>query len=68
VGRYVLQQRLEFAQQALSAREQDMISVADIGQRFGFSSPSHFSRTFRERFGMTPLQWRKESQRQSLRH
>ena len=68
VGRYVLQQRLEFAQQALSAREQDMISVAEIGQRFGFSSPSHFSRTFRERFGMTPLQWRKESQRQSLRH
>ena len=66
VGRYVLQQRLGFAKAALSSREQDVVSVGEIGKRFGFSSPSHFSRTFRQRFGLTPLQWRKDSQRQDL--
>lgn len=66
VGRYVLQQRLNCAKDALSERVQDGLSIGDIGKRFGFASPSHFSRTFRERFGMTPLQWRKETQRQSF--
>ncbi|WP_156802525.1 helix-turn-helix domain-containing protein [Corynebacterium lubricantis] len=66
VGRYVLNQRLGFAKSALSAPEQDLISVGEIGQRFGFASQSHFGRTFRERFEMTPLQWRKEAQRQRL--
>ena len=66
VGRYVLQQRLGFAKAALSSREQDVVSVGEIGKRFGFASPSHFSRTFRERYGLTPLQCRKDSQRQAL--
>nr|WP_231911080.1 helix-turn-helix domain-containing protein [Corynebacterium suranareeae] len=66
IGRYVLNTRLDFARDALSSRERDRVSVSEIGKRFGFASPSHFSRTFRERFNVTPLQWRKESQRQSL--
>ncbi|ANE04859.1 AraC family transcriptional regulator [Corynebacterium crudilactis] len=67
IGRYVLNTRLNFAKKALSIPERDNVPVSEIGKRFGFASPSHFSRTFRERFGMTPLQWRKESQRQFLR-
>lgn len=66
VGRYVLQQRLGFAKTALCSREQDVVSVGEIGKRFGFASPSHFSRTFREQYGLTPLQCRKDSQRQAL--
>ncbi|MGP6174244.1 helix-turn-helix domain-containing protein [Corynebacterium sp. A21] len=66
VGRYILGKRLELAHRALSSVEQDGLSVAEIGHRFGFVSPSHFSRTFRERYSLTPLQWRKESQRQHL--
>ncbi|MHA2787632.1 helix-turn-helix domain-containing protein [Corynebacterium sp. S7] len=66
VGRYVLNRRLGFAKNALSTPEQDLLSVGDIGKRFGFASPSHFSRTFRERHGVTPLQWRKEAQKQRL--
>lgn len=66
IGRYVLNTRLDFARDALSSRERDKVSVSEIGKRFGFASPSHFSRTFRERFNVTPLQWRKESQRRSL--
>ncbi|STC69674.1 helix-turn-helix domain-containing protein [Corynebacterium pilosum] len=66
VSRYVLHTRLDFAKQALSSPEYGAHQVGDIGKRFGFSSPSHFSRTFRERFDMTPLQWRKESERRQL--
>lgn len=67
VGRYILAKRLELARQVLSDPEQAGLSVAEVGRRFGFSSQSHFGRTFRERFDCTPLQWRKESQRGSLR-
>ena len=66
IGRHILNTRLDFAKEALSSPERDKVSVSEIGKRFGFASPSHFSRTFRERFEMTPLQWRKEAQRQSL--
>ncbi|MFF2502388.1 helix-turn-helix domain-containing protein [Streptomyces sp. NPDC058067] len=27
--------------------------------RWGFISPSHFSRAFREMYGMSPTQWRR---------
>lgn len=66
VGRYLLQKRLELAHQALISPEQAGLSVGEIGKRFGFASPSHFGRTFRENYGMTPLQCRKEAQRSQL--
>lgn len=67
IGRYVLTKRLEIAHEALANPTQDRVAIGEIAQRFGFSSPSHFSRSFREYFGLTPLQWRKESQHQRLR-
>ncbi|XES00905.1 AraC family transcriptional regulator [Streptomyces sp. S1D4-11] len=33
------------------------LSVAAVAQRWGFSSPSHFSRTFRDAYGMSPSAW-----------
>ena len=66
ISRYVLTTRLELTHRALAAPEQDTLAVGEIARRFGFASPSHFSRTFRAHFGMTPLQWRKEAQRQRL--
>lgn len=66
VGRYLLHKRLELARRALTSPEQAGLSVGEIGGRFGFASPSHFGRTFRERYGMTPLQCRKEAQREQL--
>lgn len=66
VGQFILRYRLGLAKGMLSDRGQDVVSIGDVGKGLGFASPSHFSRTFRERFGMTPLQWRKESQKQSL--
>lgn len=66
VGRYMLNTRLELAETALSSTDQNNVSVSEIGRRFGFASPSHFGRTFRERYGQTPLQRRKEAQRHRL--
>ena len=34
-------------------------SISEIAYDVGFSSPSYFSRCFREHFGMTPNDWRK---------
>ena len=35
------------------------LSVADISEKSGFQSPSHFIRLFKENAGCTPVQWRK---------
>jgi len=35
------------------------MSVAHVGYSVGFSDPSYFHRAFKDRFGMTPTQWRK---------
>ncbi|QCU79690.1 helix-turn-helix domain-containing protein (plasmid) [Citricoccus sp. SGAir0253] len=66
VGRYILGRRLDRARDALSAPECGRLSVAEIAAQFGFASQSHFGRVFRQRFGLTPLQWRKEARRGHL--
>jgi AraC-like DNA-binding protein len=66
VGRYTLARRLDRARDALSAPQQGQLSVAEIAAQFGFASQSHFARVFRQRFGITPLQWRKDARRAHL--
>ena len=36
-------------------------SIAELAYQAGFSHPSHFSRLFKRRFGMTPRDWRARS-------
>lgn len=48
--------RLERARKYLLATD---LTVADISERVGFRDVSHFSRTFRSRFGVSPGQYRK---------
>lgn len=47
--------RLERAAQLLAGRAG---SVAEVAYASGFNSLSHFSKAFRETYGMTPSQWR----------
>jgi AraC-like DNA-binding protein len=42
-------------------------AVSEIGYDVGFSSPAHFTARFRERFGMTPRQYRKSAARRGSR-
>lgn len=54
IGLYIKQRRLEKARAALLAREGRSPSVAEIGRAHGFTSESHFSRSFQDRFGDRP--------------
>jgi len=58
VGRYLLRRRLEECARALVSDVQARRTVAAIAFDHGFTSPTHFGRVFRERFGMTPSEYR----------
>ncbi|GAB2922648.1 hypothetical protein GCM10027093_72170 [Paraburkholderia jirisanensis] len=53
VMRYVWESRLELAAEMLR-RSQGHAQISDIAYRCGFSTPTHFSRVFRARYGMSP--------------
>lgn len=53
--------RVEHAGQQLSIRTNDHLSITSIAYACGFSSTSHFCRKFKERWGMTPSQFRKQN-------
>ncbi len=50
---YVMQRRLELAHQALRSAA---VNITEIAAKYGFSSSSHFSRRFKQRFGYPPSQ------------
>ena len=56
--RYVWNLRLERCAEDLANPRCAMLRVSDIALRWGFNDMSHFSRAFRERFAMSPRDWR----------
>ena len=56
-GQAIWDHRLESASRLLL---ETGLHVEEIGQRTGVSNPSHFCKRFRRRFGLTPLQYRKQ--------
>jgi len=54
----IQQYRLEASSRALGDDAQSHKSVTDIAWESGFADPTHFSRLFRQRFGMTPTEYR----------
>ncbi|MFJ9964852.1 AraC-like ligand-binding domain-containing protein [Streptomyces avermitilis] len=57
VSRWIRQQRLERCRRELSRPAAVPPTVASVAQRWGFVSPSHFSRVFRAAYGMSPREW-----------
>jgi len=51
---YIAGRRLDRAFTALSRPEAERSSIAQVAYRTGFSSETHFSRSFRSRFAMSP--------------
>lgn len=49
--------RIEYAKRLLT--EHPDLTIADVSERSGFQSPSHFTRLFRERTSCPPTKWRK---------
>ena len=56
-GRHLRDLRLQHARRLL---ETTLASVRDVMTAAGFRDPSHFSRDFAARFGVSPRQWRKQ--------
>lgn len=54
VARYVMERRLRRSLQMLSVPTHHDMNIGAIGFACGFSSESHFSRSFRNRFGISP--------------
>lgn len=50
------QRRLVYARMLLGATSK---TCTEIAHELGFSDSAHFSRTFREHFGISPMEWRK---------
>lgn len=53
---YVLQVRLNYARRIISTEN---ISLTDVAGKCGFQNLSHFSKAFKQQFGVSPLQFRK---------
>ena len=60
-SQYVRRRRVQHAAQDLLDLQQSKLLVADIGFRWGFSDPAHFSRAFREQYGVTPGTFREQN-------
>ena len=54
-GEYLMEYRLNMARKLLNDSE---MSITDISYHCGFSSNAYFGKAFREKYGMTPLQYR----------
>ncbi|MEV6026356.1 helix-turn-helix domain-containing protein [Streptomyces sp. NPDC052036] len=58
VNAWVRTRRLAAAREELARPGAAHSSIATVAARWGFTSASHFSRAFRDTFGMSPAQWR----------
>lgn len=58
LSKFIRRQRLRAARAALSGSSSAEVPIGLLAQRYGFVSASHFSRRFREEFGMSPREWR----------
>ncbi len=57
-------QRVRIEKAAWILRDNPRTTVADVCYTYGFSSPSVFSRCFRERFGISATEWRELSEKE----
>ncbi|WP_264924502.1 helix-turn-helix domain-containing protein [Streptomyces sp. A012304] len=55
VGAWIRQRRLDACRAELRRQRR---TVAAVAHSWGFTSPSHFSRVFRQAYGLSPKEWR----------
>jgi acetamidase/formamidase/AraC-like DNA-binding protein len=56
--RYIRERRLERCRIELAKPDDDASSVSSIAFRWGFTDAAHFSRVFRDKYGMSPRDYR----------
>lgn len=60
------EKRLVLASQYLLEHRFRNTAVSDIAVKCGFKSLAHFSRSFKEKFGCSPVEWKKKSPHTSI--
>jgi len=55
---YILERRLARAAERLSAAPGE--SITDVAFEIGFNDSAYFARAFRQRFGVSPREWRRK--------
>lgn len=58
LGQWILERRLDAARQELTSPRGRNRTVAAVARRWGFADSTHFSRRFRQAYGMSPREWR----------
>ncbi|MFF9090929.1 helix-turn-helix domain-containing protein [Streptomyces sp. NPDC014991] len=58
ISRLIQRRRLEKCAHELARRSRTSPTVSSIAQRWGFVNPTHFSRVFRDAYGLSPREWR----------
>lgn len=61
-GQWLLDNRLQACRRALADPQQAGFTISQIAFGWGFNDLSHFSKTFKTRFGLSPLQYRRQAQ------
>jgi AraC-like DNA-binding protein len=62
LGQWILQHRLDAARRELTSTRGRNQTIAAIARRWGFADSTHFSRRFRQAYGMSPREWRHAAQ------
>lgn len=57
-GRWLLETRLDICSKALKDPPQEHRYISEVAYNCGFNDLSHFNKSFRARFDMSPRQWR----------
>lgn len=60
---YILRRRLEECARQIGNPAWNAHTLTEIAFSWGFNSAAHFTRTFRERYGLAPREYRRVAQR-----
>lgn len=58
LGGWIRHQRLERCRQELATAAARNRTIESVARRWGFKDATHFARSFRDAYGMSPRQWR----------
>jgi len=58
LGQWILERRLDAARHDLTSPRGRNQTIAAVARRWGFTDSTHFSRRFRQAYGMSPREWR----------
>ncbi|MCO8277755.1 helix-turn-helix domain-containing protein [Actinoplanes sp. TRM 88003] len=56
---WIINERLDRVRQELTRPDRRHQPIAAVAARWGFRDPTHFTRRFKARYGVTPSQWRR---------